>query len=123
MNADSWRKRLVDVAGSPLGCHTTSRACYNVRMIYEFPSHASYHAAVHSNPALVGVSPGAVSAKLGISRQGVHNAIKRGSLDLVLVHEGSDENSADTQPKPYVCRYITSSSIERYRRSMRSSSK
>lgn len=92
-------------------------------MIYEFPSHASYHAAVMSNPSLVGVSPGAVAAKLGISRQGVHNAIKRGSLDVVLVHEGPDERASETHPKPYVCRYITSSSIERYRRAMRSISK
>lgn len=123
-NANSWQERTGSILQNELASmQNTAGSRYNVRMIYEYPSHAAYHAAVIANPSLVGVSPGAVAAKLGISRQGVHNAIKRGTLDVVLVHEGLDEVSIETQPKPYVCRYITSSSIDRYMRSMRSTRK
>ena len=36
-----------------------------------------------------GPSPGGAAAELGISRQGVHKAIKRGDLDALAVYRGS----------------------------------
>jgi hypothetical protein len=38
---------------------------------------------------LNGPSPGGVGAILGISRQAVHKAVKRGDLDAVVVYEGT----------------------------------
>lgn len=107
------------VRRGPLWGDATPATPYTVRMIYEFPSHAAYHAALRSDPSLLGLSPGGAAARLGISRQGVHLAIKRGTLDVVLVHEGPDEIDVGCQPKPYVCHYVTSSSIKRYLESPR----
>lgn len=56
-------------------------------MIYEFDSIASYHTACEADPGLRGVSPGGASGLLGMSRQGVYNAVKRGTLDEVRVTE------------------------------------
>ena len=43
---------------------------------------------------LLGWSPGGAAAQLGISRQAVHKAIRRGDLDAVIVtKDGSDELS------------------------------
>ena len=43
---------------------------------------------------LIGWSPGGAASQLGISRQAVHKAIKRGDLDAVIVtRDGSDELS------------------------------
>lgn len=37
---------------------------------------------------LLGDSPGGIAARLGISRQAVHDAINKGRLDAVAVYEG-----------------------------------
>lgn len=56
-------------------------------MIYEFDSFDAYHAACEVDPSLRGISPGGAASALGISRQGIYNAVKRGSLDMVRVTE------------------------------------
>lgn len=47
-------------------------------------------ATTHAKPSasdLNGDSPGAVAAKLGISRQAVHQAVARGDLDAIIVND------------------------------------
>lgn len=39
---------------------------------------------------LQGVSPGTAAAELGISRQAVHDAIRRGRLEAIEVRDGKD---------------------------------
>ena len=56
-------------------------------MIYEFDSFDAYHAACEADPSLRGISPGGAAGVLGITRQGIYNAVKRGSLDMVRVTE------------------------------------
>lgn len=61
---------------------------------------------------LLGWSPGGAAAEIGISRQAIHEAIRRGTLDAVAVYEGKrlrmfmipDESLrhyAETVTKPY----------------------
>jgi hypothetical protein len=38
---------------------------------------------------LLGWSPGGAAAEVGITRQGIHHAIRRGDLDAVMVYEGT----------------------------------
>jgi len=38
---------------------------------------------------LIGLSPGGAASELGISRQGVHDAIRRGALDAYAVYRGT----------------------------------
>lgn len=54
-------------------------------MIYEFDSIDAYAEACEDNPDLRGVSPGGARSALGITRQGVFSAVKRGSLDMVRI--------------------------------------
>lgn len=54
-------------------------------MIFEFDSMDTYHQAVAVDPGLIGTPPVDAAYTLGISRQGVHIAIKRGFLDAVKV--------------------------------------
>lgn len=56
-------------------------------MIYEFDSFDAYHVACERDSSLKGVSPGGAACALGITRQGIYNAVKRGSLDMVRVTE------------------------------------
>ena len=56
-------------------------------MIYEFDSFDAYHAACEADPSLRGISPGGARSVLGITRQGVYSAVKRGSLDMVRITE------------------------------------
>lgn len=80
-------------------------------MIYEFNSREAMHDAWVRDRGLCGPSPGGAAASLGLGRQAVYNAVKRGSLDMVrLTVPGTDGG------KPRVNLYITQSSIERYRR-------
>lgn len=76
-------------------------------MIYEFDSRKALHEAWESNPGLCGPSPGGAAGALGISRQAVHAAVKRGSLDMVRLKEPGGKG-------PYL--YITQASIERHRK-------
>lgn len=78
-------------------------------MIYEFDSREALHKAWEQNPGLCGPSPGGASGALGISRQGVYAAVKRGSLDMVRL-----KVPGETRRGP--CLYITRASIERYRK-------
>lgn len=52
-----------------------------------------------------GLSPGGVAAYLGISRQGVHNAIKRDLLDVIKVAYADGEKIATLIPMRSVVRY------------------
>jgi len=79
--------------------------CYPILMIYEFDSFDAYHAACESDPSLRGISPGGAAGDLGITRQGIYNAVKRGSLDMVRVTERGTG--------PYLI--ITDGGIQRYR--------
>jgi hypothetical protein len=56
-------------------------------MIYEFDSLEAYHFACEADSSLRGISPGGAAAALGITRQGVYSAIKRGTLDMVRITE------------------------------------
>jgi len=38
---------------------------------------------------LIGWSPGGAAAEIGITRQGIHHAIRRGDLDAVAVYDGT----------------------------------
>lgn len=58
---------------------------------------------------LSGPSPGGAAAELGISRQAVHAAIRRGTLDALAVYDGM-------QLSHYT---ISQSSIQRYRSRLR----
>jgi hypothetical protein len=60
---------------------------YPIFMIYEFDSFDAYHEACQHDSSLRGVSPGGAAGALGITRQGIYNAVKRGSLDMVRVTE------------------------------------
>ena len=60
---------------------------YPIFMIYEFDSFDAYHAACERDSSLKGISPGGAAGVLGITRQGIYNAVKRGSLDMVRVTE------------------------------------
>lgn len=73
-------------------------------MIYEFDSFDAYHEACQRDPSLKGVSPGGAASALGITRQGIYNAVKRGSLDMVRVTERGTG--------PYLI--ITDAGIHRY---------
>lgn len=79
-------------------------------MVYEFDSREALHEAWLRDKGLCGPSPGGAAGSLGITRQGVYSAVKRGSLDMcrltVVYGDG----------KPRVNLYITQDSIERYRR-------
>lgn len=56
-------------------------------MIYEFDSFDAYHAACEADPSLRGISPGGAAGALGITRQGIYSAVKRGALDKVRITE------------------------------------
>lgn len=56
-----------------------------------------------------GRSPGGAAAELGITRQAVHKAIKRGSLDALAVYDG-------TKLRFYT---ISHASLQRYRSRLR----
>ncbi len=73
-------------------------------MIYEFNSFEEYHTACDDDSSLRGPSPGGAAASLRITRQGIYNAVKRGSLDMVRITEQGTG--------PYL--YITNASIKRY---------
>jgi len=73
-------------------------------MIYYFDSFDAYHHACEADPSLRGYSPGGARSILGITRQGVYSAVKRGSLDMVRITENGTG--------PYLI--ITNASIERY---------
>lgn len=75
-------------------------------MIYEFHSHQEMMDAWNKDPGLCGPSPGGAAGALGITRQGVHSAVKRGSLDMVRLYEPGRSG-------PHL--YITQASIERYK--------
>jgi hypothetical protein len=60
-----------------------------------------------------GVSPGGAAAELSISRQAVHRAIDRGTLDAWYVSETGEEHDS----RCYV--YVTDESIKRYKSSGR----
>lgn len=62
--------------------------------------------AVTANPGLKGCSPGHVASVLGITRQAIYNAVKRGELDEVRV-------SDSTRSAPFII--ITDESVERYK--------
>ena len=68
-------------------CAITQLIWYPIFMIYEFESFDAYHEACQHDPSLKGVSPGGAAGTLGITRQGIYNAVKRGSLDMVRVTE------------------------------------
>ena len=51
-----------------------------VFMIYEFSSHEAMIQAWAEDPGLPGPSPGGAASMLKITRQGVYQAVKRGSL-------------------------------------------
>lgn len=73
-------------------------------MIFEFDSQEAYHHATAKNPGLIGTPPVNAAKKLGISRQGVHEAIKRQALDAVKVEEDCGR----------AVLYVTRESMERY---------
>ena len=52
-------------------------------MIYEFSSHEAMIQAWAEDPGLPGPSPGGAASMLKITRQGVYQAVKRGSLDMI----------------------------------------
>ena len=52
-------------------------------MIYEFDSFEAYQEACERDPSLNGSSPGGSRVALGLTRQGIYNAVRRGALDLV----------------------------------------
>jgi DNA-binding MarR family transcriptional regulator len=56
-----------------------------------------------------GLSPGGAAAELDISRQAVHRAIDRATLDAWYVSETGEEHGA----RCYV--YVTTESVERYK--------
>lgn len=72
-------------------------------MITEYDTLAAYFADCEADPSLRGPSPGGAAASLGITRQGVYSAVKRGSLDLIRVLENG-----------HLSLYITNGSIARY---------
>ena len=73
-------------------------------MIYQFDSFDAYHAACERDPSLRGISPGGASGALGITRQGVYNAVQRGTLDMVRITERGTG--------PYLI--ITDASVSKY---------
>lgn len=73
-------------------------------MIYEFESYDEYRQAFERDSSLLGPSPGGAASQLGITRQGVDGAVRRGSLDMVRIVEGGS-----------LSLFITTASIERYR--------
>lgn len=75
-------------------------------MIYEFQSLRAAIDAWDEDPGLKGPSPGGAARELGITRQGIYSAVKRGSLDIIRVSESYRQ-------RPYL--FITSASIERYK--------
>ena len=75
-------------------------------MIYELHSNDALLKLWSENPRMCGPSPGGAAAMLGITRQGVYSAIKRGSLDLVRVKEPGWRS-------PQL--YVPDESIDRYR--------
>lgn len=56
----------------------------------------------------VGPSPGGAAAELGISRQAVHKAIKRGDLDAITIKRGDK----------ITCYYVGRASLDRYKKFM-----
>ena len=75
-------------------------------MIYEFSSHEAMIQAWAEDPGLPGPSPGGAASMLKITRQGVYQAVKRGSLDMIRLKEPG-------RPGPLL--YITNASLERYK--------
>src|SRR5579885_3910125 len=62
---------------------------------------------------VTGFSPGGLAAELGMSRQAVHAAIDRGSLDAWYVSETGEGHDS----RRYI--YVTVDSVERYKKSGR----
>jgi predicted DNA-binding protein YlxM (UPF0122 family) len=60
-----------------------------------------------------GPSPGGAAARLGISRQAVHHAIKRGELDVLAIYDGLRLNHYTISPE----------SLQRYQDRLRSRAK
>lgn len=79
-------------------------------MIYEFDSREALHEAWLRDKGLCGPSPGGAAASLGLGRQAIYNAVKRGTLDMVRLSVPGENG------KLRVNLYIPQSSIERYRR-------
>ena len=75
-------------------------------MIYEFNSLQEFLKAAEENPCLMGSSPGGVRSSLGITRQAVFSAVKRGELDEVRI---TDPLIGQT------IIFITSDSVQRFR--------
>lgn len=75
-------------------------------MVYEFGSIEEYYKAYTADNSLTGLSPGGAGGRLGLTRQGVYNAIKRGSLDLIRI--GQPFGSRD------LCLLVPFYSIESY---------
>lgn len=83
-------------------------------MSYRVMDFDRYGKLIDSTPAdsmddVVGYSPGFVAARLGISRQGVHNAIVRGRLKAFKLVR-------DSQVKAII---IPAAEVERYRLEVR----
>lgn len=76
-------------------------------MIYEFESPEKWNEAKQLDPDLEGYgSPGPVAAELGITRQAVYNAVKRGKLDMVRIKPPRFNDVGII--------FITTASVERY---------
>jgi len=76
-------------------------------MIYEFKTPEEWNAAKEGNPNLEGYgSPGPVASELGITRQAVYNAVKRGKLDMVRITPQRFNQVGII--------FITKASVERY---------
>lgn len=75
-------------------------------MIYEIGSDEELWKIWDKDKGMRGPSPGGAAGELGITRQGVYSAVKRGSLDMLRVSEkGGGSPSL----------FITNKSIERYK--------
>lgn len=72
--------------------------------VFVFNSLDEWVSAREANPGLNGLSPGGAAAYLGVHRQSIHTAVKRGKLDAVRVVEDGELK----------CIYITNDSIKRY---------
>lgn len=75
-------------------------------MIIEIGSDEGLWKLWDDDPGMRGPSPGGAAGKLGITRQGVYSAVKRGSLDMIRVAEPG-------RASPSI--FITNASIERYK--------